>query len=209
MKFLNDPAHLESIISRHELLKHLYSLPLNFSRLQYEKGEFITSPDKPIENLTFVVKGSIQIYDISPEGRKIPLTLDTGLTMLGDQEFCHRGSIPFFVETETRTLCVSLPLEASREVLDNDIPFLHALADSLSAKLEDFTRTETRVQTVKEKVLFYMENVYPDGILNGIDSTAVQLRCSRRQLQRVLKELCESGEIKQAGKGKYRLSTRS
>lgn len=33
----------------------------------------------------------------------------------------------------------------------------------------------------------------------------LQLRCSRRQLQRVLKKLCEENTVEKVGKGKYRL----
>ena len=40
----------------------------------------------------------------------------------------------------------------------------------------------------------------------GMESATLQLRCSRRQLQRVLKKLCLQGKIEKVGKGRYRLA---
>ena len=49
-----------------------------------------------------------------------------------------------------------------------------------------------------------MKRNAPAFELNGIEAAVLQLRCSRRQLQRVLKKLCETGQVEKTGKGRYR-----
>lgn len=205
MKILNDSKQLQLFIEGNDLLKHLSSLDLKFSQLCFEKGEFLVSPDKPIEDLLFLVNGQVQIYNISPGGEIKPFMLKSEFLMLGDVEFCHRGREPFFIEAATDVICLVLSISSSRDILEKDIPFLLYLSDSLACKLEQITISDTCAVTVREKVLFYMKNVFPDGTLNGVEKSAVQLRCSERQLLRVLRELCSTGEIEQIGKGRYRL----
>ena len=42
-------------------------------------------------------------------------------------------------------------------------------------------------------------------VLEGIEHATLRLRCSRRQLQRVIKDLCDQGLVVKVGKGKYQL----
>lgn len=58
--------------------------------------------------------------------------------------------------------------------------------------------------TIEERVVLYMQAT-PGQELWGIENAVLQLRCSRRQLQRVLKKLCASGRAEKTGKGCYRL----
>ena len=46
----------------------------------------------------------------------------------------------------------------------------------------------------------------PARILNGIEHAALRLQCSRRQLQRVIKSLCEQGKLVRLGKGRYKMT---
>lgn len=64
---------------------------------------------------------------------------------------------------------------------------------------------EAAAETVEQRVLLYLKNISPSNKLEGIDASALKLRCSRRQLQRVLTKLCQSGQIEKTGKGKYKL----
>ena len=58
--------------------------------------------------------------------------------------------------------------------------------------------------TIEERVVLYMQAT-PGRELWGIENAVLQLRCSRCQLQRVLKKLCASGRAEKTGKGYYRL----
>ena len=90
-----------------------------------------------------------------------------------------------------------------REVLNYDIRFLHGLLPAYSGKLKLFSTFDVNA-TIEERVVLYMQ-MAPGQVLNGSDDTVFQLRCSRRQLQRVLKKLCANGRVKKIGRGSYQL----
>ena len=203
MHTINDKAMLENYIQSNPLFSHISSLELELFLIKYEKGELVGSPYSPLKNILFVAEGNLQIYDISEDGRKRPVAVSSRGALLGDMEFCGKSRESFFAEADTDVVCIAVPMQQARDVLSKDTQFLLFLSNSLSDKLEMAGRLNIRSQTVREKVLFYMNNVYPDGILCGIEKTAMELNCSRRQLLRVLSELCEENEIMKIGKGKY------
>ena len=51
-----------------------------------------------------------------------------------------------------------------------------------------------------------MANLSPEHELYRISEAIYALRCSRRQLQRVLRKLADEGKIMKTGKGRYKLS---
>ena len=50
---------------------------------------------------------------------------------------------------------------------------------------------------------------YCYGSLKSIEEATNYLHCSRRQLQRILKKLCDEGKIIKEGKGKYKIKGRN
>ncbi|WP_270463717.1 hypothetical protein [Faecalibacillus intestinalis] len=46
---------------------------------------------------------------------------------------------------------------------------------------------------------------YCYGSLKSIEEATNYLHCSRRQLQRILKKLCDEGKMIKEGKGKYKI----
>ena len=71
---------------------------------------------------------------------------------------------------------------------------------SLSAVMTAFA------QTLEERVLFYLKKVQPEHEIVSVDHALQPLHCSRRQLQRVLKKLCDEGLLVKTGRGRYRLN---
>lgn len=57
----------------------------------------------------------------------------------------------------------------------------------------------------EEKLLEYLK-WQPEHTLHHLEPACVQMHCSRRQLQRVLKELCGSGKVVKVGRGEYALA---
>ena len=104
-------------------------------------------------------------------------------------------------------MCVSLDVAKYRACLDQDIRFLHRLLRSFADKLEHFSMEETISSSVEERVLFYLRSVSPEHELRGIEESLLRLRCSRRQLQRVLGKLLAEGRIRKIGRGRYRLES--
>lgn len=81
-----------------------------------------------------------------------------------------------------------------------------ACCGSMGEKLERFSTQSVTGTTVEQRVLQYLEKGDAPAELVGMESATLQLRCSRRQLQRVLKKLCLQGKIEKVGKGRYRLA---
>lgn len=60
--------------------------------------------------------------------------------------------------------------------------------------------------TLEEKVLLYVRKMQPEHEIRSVNETMQFLHCSRRQLQRVLKKLCEDELLVKTNRGHYRLN---
>ena len=60
-------------------------------------------------------------------------------------------------------------------------------------------------ESLQERLTAILENECSNQSFKGVEEMANRLRCSRRQLQRVLKDLCLSQVLEKTGKGEYRL----
>lgn len=183
-----------------------FSTPgLSFSLRRYEKGEPMTVPGKRPEELLFVVEGTVRIYGIRSNGSISPVNQQSAPLLLGDLEFSQGGEPPFFTDAVTPLTCLALPVRQYEKQLRQDVPFLQMLLRSYGEKLRLFAFVDVPAETIEERVLLYLRHVCPSHELRGIEAAVLQLRCSRRQLQRVLAKLCASGEVEKLGKGRYRL----
>ena len=125
--------------------------------------------------------------------------------LLGDLEFVEEGRSTFYAEACGRVVCLALYLPPCRDALDRDLRFLHTLLRSYAGKIKLFSEMDITAATIEERVLMYMATACPGRELRGVEAAALQLRCSRRQLQRVLKKLCAEGRAEKTGKGRYHL----
>lgn len=171
----------------------------------YKKGELLTGPHIRQQYLLFLVSGIVQIYGIGIDGRKIPVNLVKRGSIIGDVEFCNARNSNLFSEAVKDILCVGISVSEYREVLESDIRFLRFLLSTISSKVYLTSVSESPEISVEEKLLHYMKEECPETVMKGIEHATLRLRCSRRQLQRVLKDLCERGMIEKVGKGSYRL----
>lgn len=206
MKKITDAGRIADWVEREKIQDYFDTKDLEFQANEYEKGEFITSPYISPGQVLFLVEGVVQIYSLRNDGGISPISQTTKLALLGDMEFCTQEPSLFFVEAKTRVVCLTLSIDKYREELNRDLRFLHALLQSFLNKLKIFSSINVVALTIEERVLLYMKTLSPNGELQGIETATVQLRCSRRQLQRVLKKLCDEGEVEKIGKGHYRLA---
>lgn len=205
MQRITDTAQIEHWLEQ-ENIRSLFDTPnLVFHARRYEKGEILTSPYKPTNELLFLVEGTVQIYGLHEDGSLRPISLTQRPALLGDVEFCTHGKSTFFAEARTASVCLTLSVEQYRVQLERDITFLHTLLASYNRKLSIISAMDMIPPTLEERVLFYVRNICPNNELAGVETAVFQLRCSRRQLQRVLKKLCEEGRLCKAKKGCYHL----
>ena len=172
----------------------------------YEKGELLTGPHIEQKYLLFLVSGMVQIYGVGADGRKIPVNLVKKGTVIGDVEFCNARNSNLFSEVIKDALCIGIYIPEYREILENDIGFLRFLLSSVSSKVYLTSTSDSPEISVEEKLFSYIRNECQDQILNGIEHAALRLQCSRRQLQRVIKSLCEQGKLIRLGKGRYKMT---
>ena len=169
------------------------------------KGELLTGPERRQRYLFFVVSGKVQVYGVDAGGRKIPVNIVGKGALIGDVEFCRSGHSALISEAATETKCVGIHVSRYRQTLEEDIRFLRFLLKSISDKVYLTETLDSPVISVEEKLIHYLREECENRILSGVEHAALRLRCSRRQLQRVLSELCDEGLVVKIGKGKYRL----
>ncbi len=180
---------------------------LDFFVIKYQRGELLSQPEQPINCFQFLVKGSVFLYYLDENGARRNVAVMEGEGLLGDMEFVT-GSLPFFyTEALTPVTVLALPMETNRERLAKDCRFLMYLLQQ-AARIKIFSaRNEVVFPLLEERLVYHLENECSRRTMAGMETTAVKLKCSRRQLQRVVKKLEEQGRLTKLGRGRYRLST--
>ena len=204
MKIIRDSAQVQRCFEQHHAEQYFSLPPSAFHLRSYEKGELLCSPMKKLEDLLLLLEGKISFYGLNQHGRMIPISAGSGYLLLGDMEFATDTETLFYAQAQSRVLCLALPLERNREALHEDRIFLHRIIQSLAQKLLFQSSIELPSATIEERVLRYL-NTTEGHRMEGIESTALLLRCSKRQLLRTLKKLCQDGTTERVGHGVYRL----
>ena len=73
----------------------------------------------------------------------------------------------------------------------------------MNSMVVTYTLIGHRERSVEERVLTFLRDIQPDHTLHGINRGLMQFHCSRRQLQRVIKRLCDEGKLRKLKKGVY------
>ena len=205
MKRINDKALLESYLKRFGIPELFEQKDIVFELHEYEKGEILNSKDNAKEYVQFLVEGSVAIYHVRYDGELSKLCLLDRFGFLGDIELCGNIKLPLLIEAHSDIICVNMSLIGQLEKIMNDNRFLRFIANSLAEKLAIFVRLEVITMNLEERVIGYLKNETKDGTFKGVETMAVRIRCSRRQLQRVLKSMVEKGILIKEKKGQYRL----
>lgn len=206
MKKISDPARIARCLRSSGVIELFDTPDLPFLLFSYQKNELIASPLARLEHLLFVVSGTIHVFGLHRDGGAFPVNVVSRGMILGNCEFVSGESTVFYVEAKTDVLCLALPIAETKAVLDRDLRFLHALLASFFETYRQLTAVELPAQSVEDRLLLYLQNVSPDHSLESISAGVVRLRCSRRQLQRVVQKLCGRGVLRKTGKGRYRLA---
>lgn len=178
---------------------------LDFFIIQYQKGEFLSRQEQPIECFQFIISGDVALYYLDENGERRNVVLMEGRGLLGDMEFVV-GALPaFFSEAVTPVTVLALPMEKNRRRLEGDCRFLMYLLRQASQIKILTARNQVVLSGLKERFFYHLKYECPNQMTAGMDRTAAKLSCSRRQLQRVVKELLEQGVLEKRGRGAYQL----
>lgn len=209
LKEITDKNKIKYWLEKEGILNCFDTPGLVFQAYSYEKGDIIAAPETELDKLMFLVEGAVRIYGIRNDGTFLPVNHCTSPAIIGDVEFVRPGATSFFAEAKITSVFLTLSTTKYRQQLDHDLRFLHMLLHSCIDKINLYSTYDAVAPTIEERVLLHMKDNYPSYELDGIEAAVLQLRCSRRQLQRVLKKLCDSGKIKKTGRGRYKLSEQS
>lgn len=206
MKELNEPDQIELYIRKSGIKERLSTEGIIFKVFRYEKGELLASPVEPLDHILFPVEGKAVIYGIRNDGTSFPISEIRKGDIIGDVEFTGSDEPVLFVEASKPVVCLAIDIKAYRKILMNDVTFLQTILASFAGKFRKIITIDAMSGNIEERVLNYMENLSPEHELYRISEVIYTLRCSRRQLQRVLRKLAEEGKIRKIGKGRYKLS---
>lgn len=206
MREITDGQLLDKYIEKNHITQHLKDQGLIFRLFQYEDGEMLSNMTDKIKYVQFVVKGAIEIYSIRNDGTSYTVRHVNEFTILGDVELCENRPSSLFVEAKSRVFCLALSFNEYSEMLLDDNEFLRFVIRSLSQKLVLFSESESRFKTFEERFIHYITEECEDNMITSVEKTTFQMRCSRRQLQRVLKKLVEDKVIIKLGRGIYKLN---
>lgn len=206
MEELKDPNQIELYIRKSGIKEKLSTEGIIFKVFRYEKGELLASPVEPLDHILFPVEGKAVIYGIRNDGTSFPISEIRKGDIIGDVEFTGSDEPVLFVEASKPVVCLAIDIKAYRKILMNDVTFLQTILASFAGKFRKIITIDAMSGNIEERVLNYMENLSPEHELYRISEVIYTLRCSRRQLQRVLRKLAEEGKIRKIGKGRYKLS---
>ena len=206
MKLIQDKTMLERYFSKQQA--HFRQKPPVLQLVEFQKGELLNTPLVSLCCFYILAEGSVSIYDLTEDGAARYVAKAGSGTLLGDVEFSGAGRQPFYTEAAEPVLCLAMPFRENRSVLENDPAFLRFVLKQLAQKLSLSAAMDATAQTLEEKVLFFLRKVQPNHEITSVNHALQPLHCSRRQLQRVLKKLCEEGVLQKTGRGCYRLKER-
>ena len=203
MREIVDQDRLEHFFREQRV--HFRQRPPVLKLVEFEKGEMLNDPLRPLNYFYLMVRGSVSIYHLTEDGSIRYISKAASGTLLGDIEFSGAENLPLYIEAAETVLCLAVPFRENRSVLENDPVFLRFVLGQLAGKLSLSAVMTASAQTLEEKVLFFLRKVQPDHAISSVDHALQPLHCSRRQLQRVLKKLCDEGLVVRTGRGCYRL----
>ena len=184
---------------------HFRQRPPAIKLVEFEKGEILNDPLKPLDRFYILVRGSVSIYNLTEDGSIRYISKASSGTLLGDMEFSGAGNQSFYIEAAETVLCLAMPFRENLDILENDPVFLRFVLRQLAGKLSLSAVMTASAQTLEEKVLFFLGKIQTDHTMSSVNQAFQALHCSRRQLQRVLKKLSDEGLIIKTGRGCYRL----
>ena len=205
MKKENDGKKLERYLNRYSIRSFFSDDSLPFELYSFSPREVINNLMDPSEYLMFFVSGRVSIFHIRDDGTVFTVYEMDEFSVLGDVEFGAKGVSPLLVEAVVKSYVVVLPLRNRRKKLMQDPVFLWKMLESVSKKFTSFSDMVYSPGSLRDKVLYHFRYTEKDHMIRSVVRTCSALQCSKRQLLRILKALCEEGVLEKTGKGTYRL----
>ena len=200
----NDPKLLEKYMKKYHIRENFSTPDLPFKLYRYEVGEMMNILHPQEQYLKFIVDGRLGVDTVDSDGNLQRIIEETAFVYFGEVEILGRSFSNHFHEVLETVYSIELPWEPLREILWNDLKFLQFLVKHMSRTIYVATNSmEASSEDVQTKLLRYIRTECENQTIAGMEATANRLRCSRRQLQRVISLLVEQGVLVKTGWGTY------
>lgn len=200
----NDPKLLEEYMKKYRIRENFSTPNLPFKLYRYEVGDMMNILHPQEQYLKFIVDGRLGVDTVDSEGKLQRIIEETAFVYFGEVEILGRSFSNHFHEVLETVYSIELPWEPLRETLWNDLKFLQFLVKHMSRTIYVATNSmEASSEDVQTKLLRYIRTECEEQTFSGMEATAKRLRCSRRQLQRVVSLLVEQGVLIKTGWGAY------
>lgn len=205
MQEILDQVLLETYLNQYNIRSLIDTPDIPYRLYTYEPGEMMNILRPTTEYLKFVVAGSFDLYSVREDGVRNLIRHFEGFGFLGDLEFCGKNAGTRYQEVIDQVYTIELPLKALRPVLMEDKRFLRFVLNNLAEKLSAAMPLKAEFPSLADTLVYYLRYECTDNRITSVEDTAFRLNYSRRQLQRVLRELTEQGVLLKEGKGRYKL----
>lgn len=209
MEIITNKKLLDKYIEKYEIDKFFsfwnkYEVKL----VKYDKGEIICSDNKKLNEIIFIVKGSLKIYYISSEGKTLYLSFKKAFFMIGEVEFAGEHDSPY-AEAISDVLTVSISIDKYKDLLNEDIVFCRYVIKCLAHKISLSSKNSflNQLHSKESRLALYILTNEENNIVNeNWTDISNLLTISYRQLMRLLSKFCEDGIIKRTNKkGRYEI----
>lgn len=201
MKTLTNQKRIQGYLKKYKQYTFLSRYPLHLYQL--EPHEILNDKLNPKQFLLFLVAGKIKISNIREDGSLHQITLLDSCTCFGDMEFAQPTIKQHIIETMSTCEFLAIDLTNERTHIEQDSEFLLFLLRSITEKTCIITNAQSETTDIESKVLYYLNNESNTHTIQGVEQLAQHINCSRRQLQRILKKLCDTKQIRKVQKGIY------
>jgi len=205
MREIRDEELLEHYIRKYHIRSFFDTKELPFRLYDYTPGEMINVVHPMEESMKFIVEGVFDHYKIQEDGSPYLISHCDDFGFMGDLAFCGRQPPGRYQEVIETVRAVELPMEEMRPVLENDNRFLRFLIDTMAQRMTVSMHIRSDMTTAEKALMGYLRWRCPDHTITNVSEAAFHMNYSRRQLQRVLKDLTDKGSLIKEGKGRYRL----
>ena len=205
MREIRDEELLEHYIRKYHIRSFFDTKELPFRLYEYTPGEMINVVHPMEESMKFIVEGVFDHYKIQEDGSPYLISHCDDFGFMGDLAFCGRQPPGRYQEVIETVRAVELPMEEMRPVLENDNRFLRFLIDTMAQRMTVSMHIRSDMTTAEKALMGYLRWRCPDHTITNVSEAAIHMNYSRRQLQRVLKDLTDKGSLIKEGKGRYRL----
>lgn len=205
MQEIHDPELLEHYIQKYHIRSFFDTPDLPFRLYEYAPGEMINVVHPMEESLKFLVEGVFDHYKLQEDGSLYLISHCNGFGFMGELAFCGRQPQNRYQEVMETVRAVELPLKPLRNTLENDNRFLRFLIDIMAQRMIQSMHIHSDMNSAEQALLLHLRWRCPNHTITNVSETAFHLNYSRRQLQRVLKNLTEKGILQKTGKGCYTL----